>query len=111
MTSILDDLRGIGTMKSKAVFKKGNRRFLNPTDKNCMAVSSWYVEVWTPYEKGGKHNIEASFTVSEEGKGHYVSRKGDLRPVRNALTELTRFEAECVSALEKAEELDGPSKK
>ena len=111
MTSVLDDIRGLGQMLNKAVRKRGNRRFINPYDKTCLAVTTWTVEVWTPYKKGRKHSIEANFSASDEAKGHYVCRKGDLRPIQNMITELTRFEAECISALDKAEELDAQSKK
>jgi len=86
---------------------KRERKFLNPS-KDCLAAVSWHVD-FTPGKPDSEHKwnrktwIEAELSVTDEGKAHFVTRRADLRPVRNMIKELQAFEAMCTKAFDDKE--------
>lgn len=95
---------------------KRNRAFINTPATDCMAAVGWYVklEFWADREKGektGKYkaNVDSSIDINREATHHYVSRKADLRALRNMRKELDAFEEACEQALMEAEEYNAAS--
>lgn len=107
-------------------WKKRGRAFLQPPASECMAGVSWRVAYVAPKlipaaerkyyeddertdERHAKARMSACILINEEGKEHYVSRKGDLRAIQNMRRELNKFEELCEKALQDVEEANAES--
>jgi len=91
---------------------KTGRKFLNTEASGCVSTVSWRV-AFTPGQPDSTHKwarkaaVEAEFGVSEDACSHYITRKGDLRPLRNLRAELDKFEQHCSAAFADMEKADG----
>ncbi len=88
---------------------KRNRVFLNSPASGCFAGVSWSVELeqqrdwagasdkevdapdFNPSELPKKWGVDAHLEVNREAMDHYVSRKANLRAVKNMQRELNEF--------------------
>lgn len=98
---------------SKKLFNKEGRAFLNARDKSCQAVVTWQVLLYPKFTEENYSeppHISGSFSTNEEGQSHYVSRRGDLRPLQVLQRELNKFNQAYDEAEKMLEELNAKSK-
>ena len=95
----------------KKSWSKKGRRFLNGGDATCFGAVSWYVDYSAPAKnhKGEmmKAAWDAEFGVNKEGMSHWITRKGELRPLQALRTELDKFEEQVRKAIADTEEANG----
>ena len=97
---------------------KRNRVFLNTPSSGCLAGLSWrvtlrYCKRYDDDEKliEGKYkaHVSGESQLNDEAKDHFVSRKADLRALRNMRKELDAFESALEQAFIEAEEYNAES--
>ena len=83
-----------------------HRVWLNSSKNNCMAALNWYVTVGWDWRKGNddRLNLDAEFSVNDEGQTHWVTRRAELRPLYKVQKELNAFLTECEAQLTLIEE-------
>jgi hypothetical protein len=106
---------------------KRNRVFLNAPASGCFAGVAWSVALeeqvdwrhitdkeaaaddFDPKKKPKKWVVDAHMEINREALEHYVSRKANLRALKNMQRELNRFVALCEKALRDAEKANAKS--
>ena len=96
----------------KKSWSKKGRRFLNGGDATCLGAVSWRVNYQARFTSGStgmdiKADWDAEFGVNKEGMCHWITRKGELRPLQALRTELDKFEEQVRKAIADTEEANG----